>query len=531
MTVTLQKGGNLPLTATGVQRVRVEFGWTAPAGGLEIDGVVTVARGGRSREVLLTQESPNPAEGAAPPVAPTSPGAAVAEALVVSLTAIPAAVTVVGVGAAIHGVPGHGQTFRAVGAAHIRLIDDATGTEVARFDVEPETGQEQALVFGELYRHSSGWKFRAVGQGYANGLAGLADGGELTAASPADVAGFLTRVSAARSRRRAADLLRPPRPAGPPPTPPRSVAPPVPARSSLDLGGETYRPPAAVPPRPPVAASSRPAGGPSSLDLDAPTYRAPVSAGGARDLGVAPSPPAGRGPAAPAGGSALDLDAGPADGRGAPGLVFGERSSRARQRAERVTMLDDDHAATAWTAAKRGGTGSLTVTLRWTRLTTNSGLPRPSDLQLGCFWQALDGSAGLLQTVGGATTAPGGAGSRQVLALAPRDEAEGQKLFVDLRALATFKRFFVVAYGLHGAPEWSQLRPLVTVSARTGESLDIRLGEAPAGARTCVVVSFHVAQDDLVIRRENDFLGGSQAEAAERYGWALDWNREGTALR
>jgi uncharacterized protein involved in tellurium resistance len=104
-------------------------------------------------------------------------------------------------------------------------------------------------------------------------------------------------------------------------------------------------------------------------------------------------------------------------------------------------------------------------------------------------------------------------------------------MFVDLRSLATFKRFFVFAYGLHGAPEWDLLRPVLTVTARTGENLEIRLGDAPAGARTCVVASFHLAQDDLVIRRENDFLLGPQAEAAARHGWALDWNPDGMSLR
>jgi uncharacterized protein involved in tellurium resistance len=258
--------------------------------------------------------------------------------------------------------------------------------------------------------------------------------------------------------------------------------------------------------------------------------------------GAAGYPPPGAGhPAPPGGGGSLDLDTPVAPSSGAPGgatggtdrlagdIAFGERSSRQRQRAERVSALDDDHPVTAWTAEQRGA-DALTVTLHWTQLTTRAGLPRPSDLQLGCFWQALDGSSGLLQAVGAATTAPGGRG-RQVLEFARRDERDGQTMFVDLRSMATFKRFFVVAYGLHGVPEWEDLRPGLTVAARSGETLEIPLGDAPAGARTCLVASFHVAQDDLVIRRENDFLEGPQAEAAVRYGWSLDWNPDGATLR
>ncbi|CAO5238121.1 hypothetical protein FAGKG844_240001 [Frankia sp. AgKG'84/4] len=214
-------------------------------------------------------------------------------------------------------------------------------------------------------------------------------------------------------------------------------------------------------------------------------------------------------------------------------VEVGERSSRHRQRAEHVGTLDDDHPATVWTAEKRGS-GALTVTLRWSPLTTRTGLPRPTDLHLGCLWQASDGAAGVIQVLGnvpGALSAPGQGAPRQVLRLGARDEREGETMFVHLGALATFKRFFVFAYGRRAAPEWSLLRSVLTVAAQTGEHLTLRLGDAPPDARICVVSSFHVVGDDLIIRRENDFLAGTQADAAERYGWSLDWNQDRTSPR
>ncbi|WP_031082550.1 TerD family protein, partial [Streptomyces sp. NRRL WC-3549] len=45
---------------------------------------------------------------------------------------------------------------------------------LAVFDVRAETGEETAVICGELYRRGEGWKFRAVGQGYPTGLVGLA---------------------------------------------------------------------------------------------------------------------------------------------------------------------------------------------------------------------------------------------------------------------------------------------------------------------------------------------------------------------
>lgn len=67
--------------------------------------------------------------------------------------------------------------FRRVGDLRI-LLYDATPTggsdPLAYFDVRPETGAETALICGELYRRGEGWKFRALGEGYSDGLVGLA---------------------------------------------------------------------------------------------------------------------------------------------------------------------------------------------------------------------------------------------------------------------------------------------------------------------------------------------------------------------
>src|SRR5262249_58967446 len=135
-----------------------------------------------------------------------------------------------------------------------------------------------------------------------------------------------------------------------------------------------------------------------------------------------------------------------------------------RQRREHVAALDDDHPVTTWTGEKRGS-GTMTIALRWTPLTTRTGLPRPSDIHLGCLWQSLDGTGGVLQDLGDAVSAPAPGASRQVLRLSRRDEREGQTIFVDLDTLPTFKRFFVYAYGLRGGtPEWLRLRPGLTLA-------------------------------------------------------------------
>jgi hypothetical protein len=69
-----------------------------------------------------------------------------------------------------------GVTFDRVPALCVLLYDAAVadGEPLARFEIKPETGAETALICGELYRRGEGWKFRALGEGYANGLKGLA---------------------------------------------------------------------------------------------------------------------------------------------------------------------------------------------------------------------------------------------------------------------------------------------------------------------------------------------------------------------
>lgn len=56
----------------------------------------------------------------------------------------------------------------------MRVVNQANCTELARYDLSEDASTETAMVFGELYRAGSEWKFRAVGQGCATGLAGIA---------------------------------------------------------------------------------------------------------------------------------------------------------------------------------------------------------------------------------------------------------------------------------------------------------------------------------------------------------------------
>ncbi|MBC2905674.1 CAP domain-containing protein [Streptomyces cupreus] len=79
-------------------------------------------------------------------------------------------------------------------------VTGAGGRTLARF-APPRPRQETVLLLAELYRRGGGWKLRAVGQGYADGLAGLARdfGVEVTEDAPADPDGFVGLVNSARA--------------------------------------------------------------------------------------------------------------------------------------------------------------------------------------------------------------------------------------------------------------------------------------------------------------------------------------------
>lgn len=74
----------------------------------------------------------------------------------------------------LHEAEARGQSFSQAAHVHLRVADPGTGAEVLRFTAAGGFGAETAVAVGELYRRGGEWKFRAVGQGYAGGLAALA---------------------------------------------------------------------------------------------------------------------------------------------------------------------------------------------------------------------------------------------------------------------------------------------------------------------------------------------------------------------
>ncbi|MYT58838.1 chemical-damaging agent resistance protein C, partial [Streptomyces sp. SID7834] len=96
------------------------------------------------------------------------------EVIKVNLSGVPADVDKIVFPVSIYEAESRQQSFGQVRNAYIRVVNQADNSELARYDLSEDASTETAMVFGELYRNGAEWKFRAIGQGYASGLRGIA---------------------------------------------------------------------------------------------------------------------------------------------------------------------------------------------------------------------------------------------------------------------------------------------------------------------------------------------------------------------
>lgn len=184
MSVSLAKGGNVSLTkqAPNLKAVMVGLGWDERATtGADFDLDASALMLGASGTILSDQhfvffnnlKSP---DGSVEHTGDnlTGGGDGDDEKIKVQLDAVPAECEKVVFPVSIYDAEPRRQSFGQVRNAFIRIVNQEDGVEITRYDLGEDFSTETAMVFGELYRHGGEWKFRAVGQGYASGLGGIA---------------------------------------------------------------------------------------------------------------------------------------------------------------------------------------------------------------------------------------------------------------------------------------------------------------------------------------------------------------------
>jgi tellurium resistance protein TerD len=184
MAISLQKGGNVSLSkeAPGLKKVIVGLGWDPRAtdgATFDLDGSAFLLRtDGKVRgdsDFIFYNNLKSP-DGSVEHTGDnrTGQGEGDDERLIIDLPRVPAEIERIAIAVTIHEADQRGLNFGMVGHAFIRCVNADGEREIARYDLSEESSTETAMIFGELYRMGSEWKFRAVGQGFKGGLGPLA---------------------------------------------------------------------------------------------------------------------------------------------------------------------------------------------------------------------------------------------------------------------------------------------------------------------------------------------------------------------
>ncbi len=186
MAVSLSKGGNVNLSkeAPGLSKILVGLGWDARStdgADFDLDGSAFLLNATgkiRSDTDFIFYNNLKSPDGSVEHTGDntTGEGEGDDESIRISLNSVPADVDKVVVAVTIHEAASRSQNFGQVTNAFVRVVNEDNGSEIARYDLAEDASTETAMVFGEVYRAGSEWKFRAVGQGFVGGLGPLAAG-------------------------------------------------------------------------------------------------------------------------------------------------------------------------------------------------------------------------------------------------------------------------------------------------------------------------------------------------------------------
>ena len=184
MAISLQKGGNVNLSkeAPGLTKVIIGLGWdprSSDGAAFDLDGSAFLLKADtkvRGDTDFIFYNNLKSSDGSVVHAGDntTGQGEGDDEKIAVDLARVPPEVEKVSFCVTIHDADARRQNFGMVAKAYIRCLNANGEAEIARYDLSEDSSTETAMIFGELYRHSGEWKFRAVGQGFKGGLGPLA---------------------------------------------------------------------------------------------------------------------------------------------------------------------------------------------------------------------------------------------------------------------------------------------------------------------------------------------------------------------
>jgi tellurium resistance protein TerD len=184
MAISLQKGGNVNLSkeAPSLKKLVIGLGWDPRAtdgAAFDLDGSAFLLKAdgkARSDADFIFYNNLNSADGSVTHHGDNTSGTGAGddEKISIDLAMVPADIEKITIGVTIHEAEARKQNFGMVSKAYIRCLDANGDKEIARYDLSEDSSTETAMIFGEIYRYNGEWKFKAIGQGFAGGLAPLA---------------------------------------------------------------------------------------------------------------------------------------------------------------------------------------------------------------------------------------------------------------------------------------------------------------------------------------------------------------------
>ncbi|MBF6214865.1 TerD domain-containing protein [Nocardia puris] len=471
----MMKGANVPVPMSAV---RIELGWQSGPGVPDADASALLLVGGkvRSDNDFVFYNQPAHPSGAVRHEGKQQ-GPTVLDVLSVNLAQVEPQVETVVIAASTDG-----GTFGQFHGLYVRVLDASNGAEVARFDSTGAT-TETAFVLGELYRRQGAWKFRAVGQGYDSGLAGLATD-------------FGISVDDAPTPPPAQQHTPPPpQPQYAPPPPPQQYAPPPPPQQ----GYAPPPPPQYAPPpqqgyAPPPAPQYAPPPPPPQQQFAPPPQQqfAPP-----QQQGYAPPPPA-------AGGAPVNLG--------------------------KISLTKESPSVSLTKSGATGGT--MRVNLNWTGGATKGGglfgrRRSGLDLDLCCFFELADGRIGSVRALDrsfGALNQP------PYIRLDQDDRTgastTGENIDINLDFAGQLRRILVFTSIYEGANDFRGVHATVTLYPVGSPPIEMTLDGCQDDSRDAVLAHIENINGEMVVRREGTFIrppagrpGAGVMEIARIYNW------------
>jgi tellurite resistance protein TerA len=173
--------------------------------------------------------------------------------------------------------------------------------------------------------------------------------------------------------------------------------------------------------------------------------------------------------------------------------------------------------------------GVMRINLNWSSGAARKGLfggggNKAVDLDLGCLYELVDGSKGVIQALGNSF---GNQNNPPYISLDGDDRtgsvAGGENMHINLAHSDKFRRVLIFAMIYEGAANWAAVDGVVTMFPTSGPQIEVRLDSPQTDARICAIAQVYTTGSGLAVHREDRYISGSQADLDKAYGWGMRW--------